>query len=114
MPATGTIARTVTSIHSGANSPIAGMVHSLTLLLIVCFLSHLAKFIPLACLSAILIYVAFHMGDWDKLLRPRQFMLVERISIYSVFVLTVICNLVIAILVGIALAWFTNWCQKKR
>jgi SulP family sulfate permease len=114
MPATGTIARTVTSIHSGANSPIAGIVHSLTLLLIVCFLSHLAKFIPLACLAAILIYVAFHMGDWDKLLRPRQFMLVERISIYSVFVLTVIFNLVIAILVGIAWAWFTNLCQKKR
>ncbi|MEI7531667.1 MAG: SulP family inorganic anion transporter [Betaproteobacteria bacterium] len=114
MPATGTIARTVTSIHSGGSSPIAGIVHSLTLVLIVCFASQLAQFIPLACLAAILIYVAINMGEWDKLLKPTQFKVSERISIYSVFGLTVVFNLAVGILVGIIWSLITNWHGKKR
>lgn len=67
MPTTGTIARTVTNIESGANSPAAGVVHALTLLLVVLFAVPLAKDIPLASLAAILMYVAWNMGEWKNL-----------------------------------------------
>ena len=101
MPATGTIARTVTNIKSGATSPMSGIVHALTLLIIVYFLGFLAKDIPLACLAAILIYVALNMGDWHRLIRYKQHSVSDQISMFSVFILTVIFNLTISITVGI-------------
>jgi len=64
MPATGTIARTVTNVKSGATSPIAGMVHALTLLVVVLVAAPLANDVPLATLAAILMFVAWNMGDW--------------------------------------------------
>ena len=64
MPATGTIARTVTNVKSGASSPVAGMVHALTLLLVIVIAAPLASSIPLACLAAILVFVAWNMGEW--------------------------------------------------
>ena len=67
MPATGTIARTVTNIQSGGNSPIAGLVHCLTLVVIILFAAPLAQHIPLASLAAILMFIAWHMGEWSKL-----------------------------------------------
>src|SRR5712672_4466444 len=67
LPATGAIARTATSIRSGAKSPVAGMVHALTLLAILLFAAPLAKFIPLAVLAAILMVVAYNMGEWKEI-----------------------------------------------
>ncbi len=67
LPATGAIARTATNIRSGAQSPIAGMIHALTLLAILLFAAPLAKFIPLSVLAAILFVVAYNMGEWREI-----------------------------------------------
>ena len=107
MPATGTIARTVTNVESGASTPIAGIIHALTLLIIVLFAAPLAKDIPLASLAAILMYVAWNMGEWQKLIDLKQFRLPYRITILSVFALTVILDLTVAVEVGLLLAFIT-------
>ena len=107
MPATGTIARTVTNVESGASTPIAGIVHALTLLMIVLFAAPLAKDIPLAALAAILMYVAWNMGEWKKLIDLKQFRLPYRITILSVFLLTVMMDVTVAVEVGLLLAFIT-------
>jgi SulP family sulfate permease len=107
MPATGTIARTVTNIESGGTTPIAGLVHAATLLIIVLFAAPLAKNIPLASLAAILMYVAWNMGEWQKFIDLKQFRLPYRITILSVFILTVALDLTIAVEVGLLLAFIT-------
>jgi len=107
MPATGTIARTVTNVESGGNTPIAGIVHAVTLLIIVLFAAPLAKNIPLASLAAILMYVAWNMGEWKKFIELKQFRLPYRITILSVFLLTVILDLTVAVQVGLLLAFIT-------
>ena len=107
MPATGTIARTVTNVESGGNTPIAGIVHAMTLLIIVLFAAPLAKNIPLASLAAILMYVAWNMGDWKKFIELKQFRLPYRITILSVFLLTVVLDLTVAVQVGLLLAFIT-------
>jgi SulP family sulfate permease len=107
MPATGTIARTVTNVESGGSTPIAGIVHSFTLLIIVLFAAPLAKSIPLASLAAILMYVAWNMGEWRKFIDLKQFRLPYRITILSVFLLTVILDLTVAVQVGLLLAFIT-------
>ena len=107
MPATGTIARTVTNVESGASTPIAGIVHAFTLLMIVLFAAPLAKDIPLASLAAILMYVAWNMGEWKKFIHLKQFRLPYRITILSVFLLTVIMDLTVAVEVGLLLAFIT-------
>jgi SulP family sulfate permease len=107
MPATGTIARTVTSIQSGASTPIAGIVHSVTLLAIILFGAPLAKNIPLASLAAILMYVAWNMGEWKKFADLKQFRLPYRLTMLSVFFLTIILDLTVAIQVGLLLAFIT-------
>ena len=107
MPATGTIARTVTNVESGGSTPIAGIVHALTLLIIVLFAAPLAKSIPLASLAAILMYVAWNMGEWKKFIDLKQFRLPYRITILSVFLLTVILDLTVAVQVGLLLAFIT-------
>jgi SulP family sulfate permease len=107
MPATGTIARTVTNIQSGASTPIAGIVHSLTLLVIILFGAPLAKDIPLASLAAILMFVAWNMGEWRKFADLKQFRLPYRLTMLSVFFLTIILDLTVAIQVGLLLAFIT-------
>ena len=107
MPATGTIARTVTNIESGGSTPISGLVHAATLLLIVMFAAPLAKNIPLASLAAILMYVAWNMGEWQKLIDLKHFRLPYRITILIVFILTVVLDLTIAVEVGLLLAFIT-------
>lgn len=107
MPATGTIARTVTNVESGATTPIAGLVNAATLLIIVLFAAPLAKNIPLASLAAILMYVAWNMGEWRKFIDLKQFRLPYRITILSVFILTVVLDLTIAVQVGLLLAFIT-------
>jgi SulP family sulfate permease len=107
MPATGTIARTVTNVESGASTPIAGIVHALTLLIVILFAAPLAKGIPLASLAAILMYVAWNMGEWKKFIDLKQFRLPYRITILSVFLLTVVMDLTVAIEVGLLCAFIT-------
>jgi hypothetical protein len=107
MPVTGTIARTVTNIESGARTPISAIVHSLTLLLIIILAAPLAKDIPLACLAAILIYIAWNMGEWNKFIDFKQFRMPYRITMISVFLLTVMVDLTVAVEVGLLLAFLT-------
>ena len=107
MPATGAIARTMTNVKSGATSPIAGMVHALTLLVIVLVAAPLAKNVPLAALSAILIFVAWNMGQWREFVNLRQYRLPYRVTLLSVFFLTVIFDLTVAVEVGLIAACVT-------
>ncbi|HEX2530225.1 MAG TPA: SulP family inorganic anion transporter [Burkholderiaceae bacterium] len=104
LPATGTIARTVTNIRTGAVSPIAGIVHSLTLLAIVLIAAPLAKNIPLASLAAILLFVAYNMGEWREFPRLFHFSMNYRILVLATFLLTVILDLTVAVEVGLILA----------
>ena len=106
MPATGTIARTVTNIKNGGNSPVAGIVHALALLVVVLVAAPLAQYIPLAALSAILMFVAWNMGEWREFVRLRTFRLPYRVILLSVFVLTVVVDLTVAVEVGIFFACF--------
>lgn len=107
MPATGTIARTVTNIQSGGSTPIAGIIHSVTLLVIILFGAPLAENIPLASLAAILMFVAWNMGEWRKFADLKQFRLPYRLTMLSVFALTIVLDLTIAIQVGLLLAFVT-------
>ncbi len=107
MPATGTIARTVTNIKSGAISPISGIVHAATLLLIVLVAAPLAGTIPLACLAAILLYVAWNMGQWKEFAQLRNFRLPYRVTLLAVFTLTVVLDLTVAVEVGLVVTCIT-------
>ena len=107
MPATGTIARTVTNIKNGATSPIAGMVHAITLLLVILIAAPLAKDVPLACLSAILMFVAWNMGEWREFVHLRQYRMPYRVTLLVVFFLTVVFDLTVAVEVGLVAACLT-------
>ncbi len=107
MPATGTIARTVTNAKSGAVSPVAGMVHALTLLVVVLVAAPLARHIPLAALAAILVYVAWNMGEWREFVQLRQYRMPYRLTLLAVFGLTVIVDLTVAVEVGLIAACLT-------
>ena len=102
--ATGTIARTVTNVRAGARSPVAGMVHAMVLLLIIVVAAPFAVNIPLAALSAILVWVAYSMGDWRQFARLKQFSMFYRTTLLSTFLLTVIFDLVVAVEVGLVLS----------
>jgi len=107
MPATGTIARTVTNVKNGGSSPIAGIVHALTLLMVVWVAAPLAGDIPLAVLSAILMFVAWNMGEWREFVQLRQFRLPYRATLLAVFALTVVVDLTVAVEVGLIAACLT-------
>ena len=107
MPATGTIARTVTNIKSGGTSPISGMVHALTLLAVVLVAAPLAGHIPLAALAAILMFVAWNMGEWREFMLLRQYRTPYRITLLAVFFLTVVFDLTVAVEVGLVAACLT-------
>jgi SulP family sulfate permease len=101
IPATGAIARTSTNIRNGARTPVAGMLHAICLLVIILAAAPLAKHIPLACLSAILMVVALHMGNWSQFRRMTRFSRGRMGTLLSTFVLTVVFDLTIAVEVGI-------------
>jgi SulP family sulfate permease len=104
IPATGAIARTATNIRSGARSPVSGMVHALTLLLILLVAAPLASYIPLTALAAVLFVVAYNMGEWREIGGILQ-MGFTAISVWLVtFALTVFADLTVAVSVGMALA----------
>jgi SulP family sulfate permease len=104
LPATGAIARTATSIRSGAQSPVAGMVHSLTLVAILLFAAPLASYIPMAALAGILMVVAYNMGEWREI--PQLLKLTKTdISVWLVTcALTVFADLTVAVEAGMILA----------
>ncbi|HLJ92812.1 MAG TPA: sulfate permease [Gemmataceae bacterium] len=104
LPATGAIARTATNIRSRGKTPVAGMVHALTLLAIVCFAAPLAHFIPLAVLAAILMVVAYNMGEWKEIPKLLKMTWAD-ISVWLVtLLLTVFADLTLAVEVGMVLA----------
>jgi SulP family sulfate permease len=104
IPATGTIARTVTNVRSGAQSPVAGIVHSATLLVVVLVAAPLAAHVPLAALAGILLFVAWNMGEWHEFARLRQFSLPYRTILLGTFFLTIVFDLTVAVEVGLVLA----------
>lgn len=104
MPATGTVARTMTNIKSGAVSPVAGMVHAVVLLIIVLVAAPLANHVPLATLSAILMFVAWNMGEWREFLHLRQLRKSYGATLVAVFLLTVIFDLTVAVEAGLIAA----------
>jgi len=104
LPATGAIARTATNIRAGAQSPVAGMIHSLTLLSVLLFAAPLASYIPMSALAAILMIVAYNMGEWREI--PQLLRLTKTdISVWLVtFGLTVFADLTVAVEAGMILA----------
>jgi len=104
IPATGTIARTVTNIRAGAASPVAGMVHALALLAIVLVAAPLAEHVPLAALAGILMFVAWNMGEWREFARLKHFLLPYRATLLGTFILTVVFDLTVAVEVGLLMA----------
>jgi SulP family sulfate permease len=104
LPATGAIARTATNIRSGAQSPVAGIIHALTLLLILLFAAPLVSYVPMAALAGILMVVAYNMGEWREI--PQLLKLTKTdISIWLVtFALTVFADLTVAVEAGMILA----------
>lgn len=107
LPATGAIARTATNIRSGAKTPVAGMIHALTVLLIILIFAPFAKLIPLSVLSAILMIVAYNMGEWREI--PGILKLGKGdIAIWLItFLLTVFADLTVAVEAGMVLAALT-------
>jgi sulfate permease, SulP family len=104
LPATGAIARTATNIRSGAKTPVAGMVHALTLLAIVLFAAPLARFIPLSVLAAILFVVSYNMGEWREIPELLKLSRLEIGTWAITFLLTVFADLTVAVEVGMILA----------
>ncbi len=104
MPATGTIARTVTNIRAGAVSPVAGMVHAGTLAAVVLIAAPLAQHIPLAVLAGVLLFVAWNMGEWREFGRLRQFTNHYRLMMVSTFLVTIVFDLTVAVELGLVLA----------
>jgi SulP family sulfate permease len=104
LPATGTVARTVTNVRAGACSPVAGMVHALTVLVVMLVAAPLAMHVPLAALAGILLFVAWNMGEWREFGRLRHFSLHYRTILLGTFVLTVVFDVTVAVEVGLVLA----------
>jgi MFS superfamily sulfate permease-like transporter len=106
IPATGAIARTATNIRNGGRTPVAGMTHAVTLLLITLFFGRLAGLIPMATLGAILVIVAYNMSEWrtfrSELRGPKS----DVVVLVTTFLLTVIIDLTVAIEVGMVLSAF--------
>jgi sulfate permease, SulP family len=104
IPATGAIARTATNIRSGALTPVAGMVHALTLLAILLVAAPLARFVPLATLAAVLFVVAYNMGEWREIGTIFRLSRADIAVWLTTFALTVLADLTVAVGVGMALA----------
>ena len=106
IPATGAIARTATNVKNGGRTPVAGMIHAVTLLLITLAFGRWASLIPMSVLAAILVVVAYHMSEWrefrSELSSPRS----DVVVLIATFLLTVLVDLTVAIEVGMVLAAF--------
>jgi SulP family sulfate permease len=104
IPATGAIARTATNIRAGARTPVAGIIHALTLIMILAVAAPLARYVPLATLSAVLFVVAYNMGEWREIRTILRLSKAD-ITVWAVtFALTVLADLTVAVEVGMILA----------
>ena len=106
IPATGAIARTATNVKNGGRTPVAGMVHALTLLVITVAAGRWAAYIPMATLAAILVVVAYHMSEWRTFLAELRSPKSDVAVLLTTFLLTVLVDLTVAIGVGMVLAAF--------
>lgn len=104
IPATGAIARTATNVKNGARTPIAGMVHAITLLCIMLFIGNWAKLIPMSCLAGILIVVSYNMSEWRSFVNIFRGSAFDILILVVTFLLTVFVDLTVAIEVGVVLA----------
>jgi SulP family sulfate permease len=104
LPATGAIARTATNIRSGARTPVAGVVHALTLVVVLLFAAPLARYVPLAVLAAILLVVAYNMGDWAEIPELLRLTKTDILVWLITFGLTVFADLTQAVGVGMVCA----------
>jgi SulP family sulfate permease len=104
LPATGAIARTATNVRSGAKTPVAGVIHSLTLLVILLFAAPLAGLVPMAVLAAILLVVAYNMGEWREIPELWRQGWTDRAVWMVTFALTVLADLTVAVEAGMILA----------
>jgi SulP family sulfate permease len=102
--ATGAIARTATNVKNGGRTPVAGIIHSVTLFIIILAGARLAQFVPLATLSAVLVVVAYNMGEWHQFARLRKWPKSDAAVFLTAFGLTVITDLTIAVEIGMVLA----------
>ena len=107
LPATGALARTATNIRSGAQSPIAGMIHAVVLLAILLFAAPLAGHIPMAVLAAILLVVSYNMGDWEEVPELLKLSKLEVMVWLTTLTLTVFADLTVAVEFGMVLAVLT-------
>lgn len=103
IPATGAIARTATNVKSGGRTPVAGIIHALTVLLVTLAFGRWAALIPMAALAGILVVVAYHMSEWRTF---RAEFRAPKIVLLTTFVLTVLVDLTVAVEVGMVLAAF--------
>jgi sulfate permease, SulP family len=106
IPATGAIARTATNVHNGGKTPVAGIVHSFTVLAIMIFLSKWATLIPLPCLAGILVIVAYRMGEWHSFISLLRSPKSDVMVLLATFLLTILVDLTVAIQIGMVLAAF--------
>ncbi len=104
LPATGALARTAANIRSGGRTPVAGIIHALTILAIVLVAAPLARFIPLPVLSAVLVIVALNMGEWHHFARLRKWPHSDSAVYLLTFALTVLTDITVAVEVGMILA----------
>jgi SulP family sulfate permease len=104
IPATGAIARTATNVRNGGRTPLAGIIHSLTLLLIMLFFGQWAKLIPMSCLAGILIVVAYNMSEWRSFRSILKGTYFDILILLTTFFLTVLFDLTIAIEIGVLLS----------
>ncbi len=114
IPATGAIARTATNVKSGGRTPVAGMVHSITLLLILFFFAPLAKLIPMSCLAGILVVVSYHMSEWRSFRELFKGPGMDIVVLLTTFLLTVFVDLTVAIGAGMAFTFFRFIFKKFR
>lgn len=106
IPATGAIARTVTNVKNGGRTPVAGIVHAITVLCIMLFLGSWIKFVPLACLAGILVVVSYHMSEWRSFCELLKWSRGGTLILLATFLLTVFVDLNVAIEVGVVLSAF--------
>lgn len=104
IPATGAIARTATNVKNGGRTPIAGIVHAITLLLIMLFLGKWAKLIPMSALAGVLIVVSYNMSEWRSFRSVLKGSFFDSIILLTTFILTVWVDLTVAIQVGVVLS----------
>lgn len=104
LPVTGAIARTSANVNNGGKTPLAGVFHAITLLTVILLAAKWIVYIPLSAMAAVLIAVAFRMGEWHELTRLRRMLRSDALVLLTTFALTVLFDLVIAVQAGMALA----------